>query len=576
VSAVSIVVRDLEDQAASPELAQDPAGCKKQVELRSIIDSIVYALRDLEELATKYSSLSTAQKNNWDRLRLPSEKIRDIRTRLCFHTSLAQNILDGQANRSIARIERSGRTDSATLTRIEQAVQDIVKNLKQDSRSASVVSDEGWSFWAELKRELRIEGYPAKVVGQHRDQIKQYLLNLLQNAGVKDMVLVDDFDLSGGEDNDYEPDSVRSHGSDHEKPTLLVTAKHLSRPVKTISFLTASTLTGTFVVFLLLNISYHIFTSSKFFSGLSKVDPNFQLLPNAQSYTKQYDSDLAARLGDYLQACFLNDTVSLLAQSTIPQQKIDFHIETLSACPLPDYDICQKATDFINFETGTVDANMIGIKSTYEFRPKTIYGPSIQDKYVLMITSDQSDAPDFMPPFNASLTLFYDITLPNQHQGGGLLDPVSSVVQNLTNLNDYRVLWDYHTNEGGQFGQQIMGFKVKKKVLEISTTYNSTSYRGQGAFWTQEQVDGWVPRIIEDYSGLISAITIAAEWGWATWSGGEIDFMLLGSPLEGVGQLDLERKLMLEHWDGKDAGNEEQTFWTKILEYIGLIVTFIN
>ncbi len=95
VSAVYIVVQELEEQAASPQLARNQQDCPEQVKLRSLIDGIIYPLRELEILATEYSSLSTAKKNNWDRLRFAAKKVTDIRSRLSLHTFLAQNFLDG-------------------------------------------------------------------------------------------------------------------------------------------------------------------------------------------------------------------------------------------------------------------------------------------------------------------------------------------------------------------------------------------------------------------------------------------------------------------------------------------------
>ena len=194
VSAVSILIQDLEEQAASPSLARNPQDCRKQAELRSLIDGIICPLRELEELATKYSSLSTAKKNSWDRLRFATKSIDDIRSRLILHTSAAQTFLDGFANRSITRIEHQSDETSAALTRVEQVLADIVKDIKQGSKDPSVVSDERWNIWTELKRELRIEGYPVEVVQQHRIQIKEYLLGLLQDAGVQDEVLLDVLD----------------------------------------------------------------------------------------------------------------------------------------------------------------------------------------------------------------------------------------------------------------------------------------------------------------------------------------------------------------------------------------------
>ena len=90
VSAVSILIQDLEEQAASPSFARNQQDSRNQAKLRSLIDSIAYRLRDLKQLATKYSSLSTAKKNNWDRLRFGTNRIDDIRARLTLHTTLVQ------------------------------------------------------------------------------------------------------------------------------------------------------------------------------------------------------------------------------------------------------------------------------------------------------------------------------------------------------------------------------------------------------------------------------------------------------------------------------------------------------
>jgi hypothetical protein len=231
VSAVSILVRDLEDQAASPSFARNQQDCQKQAKLRSLIDGIIYALRELEDLATKYSSLSTAKKNNWDRLRFATRNIDDIRARLILHTSAAQTILDGLTNRSVTRIECKSDETNAALTRIEQVLADIVKDIKHGSRDPSVVSDERWDIWTELKRELRIEGYPIEVVQQHKDQIKQYLFDLLLNAGLQDEVLLDELDPSeiNGSINETQSSS-RTQIQKTIHPTIRPTRKQSQQP----------------------------------------------------------------------------------------------------------------------------------------------------------------------------------------------------------------------------------------------------------------------------------------------------------------------------------------------------------
>lgn len=210
MSAVSIIVQDLEEQAASAELVQDEQGCQRQVKIRSLIDGIVYPLQELEELATKYASLSTAKKNNWDRLRFATKNIEGIRARLIFHTAAAQAFLDGITNRSVIRIERKSDESNAALTRIEQVLADIVKDIKQGSKEPSVVSDEKWNIWTELKRELRVEGYPVEVVRTHKDQIKQYLRDLLHDAGLQDDVSLEDPDFFEASESIRHPEHLFS------------------------------------------------------------------------------------------------------------------------------------------------------------------------------------------------------------------------------------------------------------------------------------------------------------------------------------------------------------------------------
>ena len=191
VSAVSILLQDLEEQAASSDLIQVSQDNSQQVKLRSLIDGIVYPLRELEELATKYSSLSTAKKNNWDRLRFAARKISDIRTRLILHMSLMQNFIDGLANRRIISIERRSEDTNVALTRIERAISDILRDIKSGSRGSSA-SDEKWNIWTELERELRVEGFPVKVAELHKNEIKQFFYKLRCDSGLQDNIFVGD------------------------------------------------------------------------------------------------------------------------------------------------------------------------------------------------------------------------------------------------------------------------------------------------------------------------------------------------------------------------------------------------
>jgi hypothetical protein len=140
-----------------------------------------------------------------------------------------------------------------------------------------------------------------------------------------------------------------------------------------------------------------------------------------------------------------------------------------------------------------------------------------------MVTSDRSDTPDFMPPFNASLTLFYELISPNEHLGRQLNRHFN--VENPIDSKELQVSWGHRSNEASFL--QDMGVRITGRLLEVSTTFDSMIYRGQGAFWAQQRMDEWVSKILDDYSGFVSAMTLAAEWGWITWSEGKLDYMIL-------------------------------------------------
>jgi hypothetical protein len=473
VSAVSAVVRDLEDQAANYELYQGQESCTQQAELRSIIDGIVYALRDLEALARKYSSLSTPQKSNWDRLRLPTGKIHDIRSRLDFHTSLAHTILSGQTNRRIAHIERSGQADNATLTRIERAVQDLIKNFKDDGRSASVVSDEGWNLWTELEREMGVEGYPAEVLQRYRGQVKQKFLNLLQDAHLQYIVLSDEPGITDVENGAL----IKSIGL-----RLLPWIDSFSRRVESLPHSTKRVSAAACRAITVFCILFLLFLAIKasFTHSLHGVGSEDGIRRDRRCQTQ--DCDFTRETG----------MMSITSDQSIrPQQSIDFHIESLSPCPVPEQGICHRATDFINFETGNAD--MIGIRAAYGITHKPITGISNLESIVLMASSDRLGVPDFIPLLDVALTLYYEPIFPDKHvPWAAVLEPYFDT-HKLTNLTGFQVLWDCRSNETSFL--ESMGVNFVGRMFKFNTTYDFAAYRGKGAWWMQNQIDEWFSTI---------------------------------------------------------------------------------
>lgn len=75
------------EEVADTELS-NPLPPRKQVRLRTILDGCVKVLDDLQFIVQRYQSLGTEDKSAWDRLKLGSEDIGEIRTRLGLNVTL--------------------------------------------------------------------------------------------------------------------------------------------------------------------------------------------------------------------------------------------------------------------------------------------------------------------------------------------------------------------------------------------------------------------------------------------------------------------------------------------------------
>jgi hypothetical protein len=195
VSAVSIVVKDLEDQAACADSLLNRHGSHKSSELKSVIDNIRVALEELKDLAEKYPSLTSIQKRKLDTFRFATKDITDIRARLAFHVQAAQSILDGLRGKSLAhiqiqndnslnslgRLEAESTDTRQALARVEQLLLDKIQEVKQGSREPSVMSGDGWNIWSELRRDLQFEGYVRTPLRSTHASRKTYvkLINLM-------------------------------------------------------------------------------------------------------------------------------------------------------------------------------------------------------------------------------------------------------------------------------------------------------------------------------------------------------------------------------------------------------------
>lgn len=214
VSEVSIIIKDLEEQAAAPGSLLNTRGDSSKAELKEILNNLTACLEELQELVKRYSSLSSTRKRTWDRIGFANQNVQELRSRLVFHISTLTIYLDGLAGGSLARLEVESHETKNTLARIEKMLQSLVVEVQTEVREPSVLSaDESdpWNVWQELRTELENEGLPARVVGEYRADIKAYLSGLVASAGIDELRLSDNRSIADTLDlEDDDPENMEN------------------------------------------------------------------------------------------------------------------------------------------------------------------------------------------------------------------------------------------------------------------------------------------------------------------------------------------------------------------------------
>ena len=118
-------IKELEDEADSPISALSRSDERKKHELKEILNNCRNSLAQLEGLLTKYKSLGTKHKKNWDKIRLSAEGLDDARSKISFHTSGINLFMTTLGTSSLGRIE----------TKLDQLAQDIRQGLRGEDRS---------------------------------------------------------------------------------------------------------------------------------------------------------------------------------------------------------------------------------------------------------------------------------------------------------------------------------------------------------------------------------------------------------------------------------------------------------
>ena len=172
-------LKELEDETRNPESILNRSGDDKKRELEEIVKNCRSVLQQLEKLLSKYKSLGTDRKRVWDRIKFGREGLQDLREKLTFHTSAISLLL--------------ATLGSGSLGRIEKKLDEIVQEIRSGRRAPSVLTsidpdnEDAEVQWNSLKAELVDDGFTRQDLEMHKQRIREYLEELVNQNDIGEM-----------------------------------------------------------------------------------------------------------------------------------------------------------------------------------------------------------------------------------------------------------------------------------------------------------------------------------------------------------------------------------------------------
>ena len=170
-STVHTVIKELQDEAANPGSLLNSRGAPRNQELMLLIKNLEEALKELDEIVTKYQGLTWRERRIWIQLRLATENLDTVRSKLTFHVT-AINAFTSSLSRG-------------TLVQIETALIELISEVRQGRRQPSLASlheENNESVWRELEFELAEDGISSTDIVKHKAAIKVFVHNLLTDS----------------------------------------------------------------------------------------------------------------------------------------------------------------------------------------------------------------------------------------------------------------------------------------------------------------------------------------------------------------------------------------------------------
>jgi hypothetical protein len=173
VISLHVAIKELEEEAGNPDSIILRAAANKRSTLAEITKNCRNVLVQLEELLSKYKSLSSQHKRKRDVIRFSAEDLENVKSKIAFYTSSINLFLTTLGTSSLGRIEKK--------------LDEIVDEIRRGDRDQSIVALQPSNLpgvdirWDALKDNLVHDGFTQQDIEAHKDWIRERLQQIVQN-----------------------------------------------------------------------------------------------------------------------------------------------------------------------------------------------------------------------------------------------------------------------------------------------------------------------------------------------------------------------------------------------------------
>ena len=178
-SALHLALKSLEDDAENPDSLLHRRASDRRDALLTVVKDIEKDLLELQRLLQKYKSLGSQKVKIFDRFMFSPKDLEQTRVNIFRRVSYLDHFRNGLQNERLSRIEKA----------LEEAMTDITS--KKAPSMISLHQDGSEQAWMSLMKELVEEGFSHDEIKSHKQNIKDYIIVLLEKRPPETPTLVE-------------------------------------------------------------------------------------------------------------------------------------------------------------------------------------------------------------------------------------------------------------------------------------------------------------------------------------------------------------------------------------------------